>query len=323
MTRLLLAFGFVSAFSLSTWLQPRFADMQANRNANDSALGILMGESSHLFANHFLLKADAYFHSGTYPSIFDTVTNKEPSAIMGEGHGEHDHDHDADHDHDHDAAGNHHEESIYGEPHDWIERLGHSFIPTVHTHLDKPGEAREILPWLKLSAELDPQNIKAYLAAAYWLEHDPAHAEEAEVFLRQGLRANPDSYEILLDLGKYYYQNKKDAERARRIWDLAWSKWQKLDAAGKKPDKNSGREILGELLKDARTTGNIAQQIKYLNLLIGMLNGLEVDVENHLNELRAKQDTIQEQESIDALKQIAAQKASFQQEIEKLKHSPK
>src|SRR3954447_23608607 len=97
MIRLLLSFGFVSAFSLATWLQPRFEAMKANPNSTDSALTMLMGESGRLFANHFLLKADAYFHSGAYPSIFDAVTNKEPVAITGKSHGDHDddgHDHD-------------------------------------------------------------------------------------------------------------------------------------------------------------------------------------------------------------------------------------
>ena len=35
--------------------------------------------------------------------------------------------------------------------------------------------------------------------------------------LRDGLRANPDSYEILLELGKYYNETKKDPVRARNV----------------------------------------------------------------------------------------------------------
>jgi hypothetical protein len=278
MTRLLLSLGFVSAFSLSTWLQPRFDALQTTRNSSDSALAVLMGESGRLFANHFLLKADAYFHSGAYPSVFDTAAKKEPVALTG--------DDDADHDHDHDHPGEHHEESIYGEPHDWIERLGHCFIPTIHTHLDRPGEAREIMPWLKLSAELDPQKVTTYIAASYWLRHDPAHAGEAEVFLRQGLRANPDSYEILFELGKYYNENKKDPVRARNVWELAWAKWQKQEAAGAKPDELAGSEVLGALLKNAQTAGDVQRQLRYLELL---------------KQFGTRKEAIQQQ--IDALKQ--------------------
>ena len=46
MMRLLITFGFVSAFSMATWLQPHFAEMQADPNGSDSAMKILMGESS-------------------------------------------------------------------------------------------------------------------------------------------------------------------------------------------------------------------------------------------------------------------------------------
>jgi tetratricopeptide (TPR) repeat protein len=177
--------------------------------------------------------------------------------MMAEAHGDHDHDHDKEP----------HGESIYGKPHDIIERLGRNFYPTLHTHLDQPGEAREIMPWLKLSAELDPQKLTTYVAASYWLRQDPKHADEAEGFLRQGLRVNPDSYEILLELGKFYAQNKKDPERARNVWELGWAKFQKQKAAGKKLDDLAGSEILGELLRQARTSGDVQRQIQYLELL--------------------------------------------------------
>ena len=124
------------------------------------------------------------------------------------------------------------------------------------------------MPWLKLSAELDPQKITTYVAASYWLRHDPeALADEAEGFLRQGLRANPDSYEILLELGKFYSQNKKDPQHARNVWELGWAKFEKQKAAGKKVDDLAGSEILGELLRQASDKGDVQRQIQYLELL--------------------------------------------------------
>ncbi|MGZ4987615.1 MAG: hypothetical protein ACXWBP_06220, partial [Limisphaerales bacterium] len=133
---------------------------------------------------------------------------------------------------------------------------------------------------------LDPQKITTYVAASYWLRHDPKHADEAEPFLRQGLRANPDSYEILLELGKYYNENKKDSARARNVWELAWAKWQKQKAADKKPDDLIGAEILGELVKEARASGNIQRQIQYLELLKGF--GFEAEsVQKQIDLLKA------------------------------------
>ena len=55
-----------------------------------------------------------------------------------------------------------------GRPKDGIERFGRHFFPTIHTHLHD-GNEREILPWLKLSAEMDPTQIETYVTASYWL----------------------------------------------------------------------------------------------------------------------------------------------------------
>ena len=57
---------------------------------------------------------------------------------------------------------------------------------TEHTHLEG-GNEREILPWLRLSAELDPQRVETYTVAAYWLRA-VGKMVEAEHFLREGLR---------------------------------------------------------------------------------------------------------------------------------------
>ena len=66
-----------------------------------------------------------------------------------------------------------------------------------------------------MSAELDPQRIDTYTVAAYWLR-DLGKVNDAEQFLRQGLLNNPDSYELLFDLGRLYYTDKHDpAQRAK------------------------------------------------------------------------------------------------------------
>ena len=113
--------------------------------------------------------------------------------------------------------------NFLGPPRDWIERFGRHFMVTEHTHLQGSHE-REILPWLKLAAELDPQKIETYTVAAYWLR-DLGKVKEAERSLRQGLLNNPDSYDILFELGRLYYENNHDAARARKIWELALRRW--------------------------------------------------------------------------------------------------
>src|SRR6266566_9603446 len=65
---LLLLIG--TCFSLSTILQPRAATW-SGRHDSGNVLKVLLGDGRRLFANHFFVKADVYFHSGYYPSIFD------------------------------------------------------------------------------------------------------------------------------------------------------------------------------------------------------------------------------------------------------------
>ena len=107
------------------------------------------------------------------------------------------------------------------------------------------GQEGEILPWLKLSAELDPTRIETYVTAAYWLRTTLHKPDAAEEFLRQGLRANPDSYEILLELGRIDFYNKGDTRVARNLYGLALQKWRQADAAGYKPDGHVYEEVFG------------------------------------------------------------------------------
>ena len=153
--------------------------------------------------------------------------------------------------------------NFLGPPRDWIEGFGRRFIVTRHTHLEG-GSEREILPWLKLSAELDPQRIETYTVAAYWLRSRLGKAAEAEEFLRDGLRANPNSYELLYELGAVFWENHHDAARARNIWLLALRRWREQEAGKKEPDNFVFEEITVHLARVEEAEGNFQQAIAYL-----------------------------------------------------------
>jgi len=87
------------------------------------------------------------------------------------------------------------------------------------------------LPWLRLAAEMDPHQVQTYLTASFWLRSALNQPKEAEEFLREGLRANPDSFDILIELGYVYDFNKNDPRSARRLWELALQKWKRQEAA--------------------------------------------------------------------------------------------
>jgi len=217
---LLLIALLVLCFGLAAGLAPQFQALESSRRQSDNFFSLLLGDSSRIFANSAFVEADAYYHSGYYPTIFDNNSNfqtphiaEDTGAVASHNQGE--------------------EENFLGPPRDWIDAFGRHFIPNRHTHLDEGGpsedlsgskEVREILPWLKLSAELDPENVKTYVVTAFWLTRmDQAAA--AEQVLRDGLRRNPDNAQLLFELGRIYFENYHNPARARNIWEAALRSW--------------------------------------------------------------------------------------------------
>jgi tetratricopeptide (TPR) repeat protein len=258
MSRLVLLLIFVCCFTLATLLAPIFESVQARSGRTAGPLLALLGDGRRLFANQFFTMADVYFHSGFYPTIFDARKKEGPTHLDVASHEEPG-----------GAKPVHKElddESFMGAPKDWIEKLGRNFIPTVHTHLSGVN-AREILPWLKLSAEMDPKRIDTYVTASYWLRTSLNQPKEAEQFLREGLSSNPDSYEILLELGRVYFYDKKEPSVARNIWEQALQKWRQQDQDKQDPDPKIQEEILGELVRDDQQAGNLKQLLIDLEAL--------------------------------------------------------
>jgi tetratricopeptide (TPR) repeat protein len=298
---LVFAFLLSVAFTLGVCLQPRVEEWTAGRGS-DNLVQVLLGDGRQILANHLFVEADVYFHSGYYPSVFDQSHAPTNSAHMTSSDLEHGHD---EHDHDGHDAKSHEEEhekamSFLDEPRDWIERFGRNFRITTHTHLSG-GKEREMLPWLRLSASLDPHRIETYTVASFWLRKNLGKPKEAEQFLREGLNANPDSYEILIELGRLYNENYHDTARARNVWEAALKRWNQKQALKEKeaekdkqadkarPDLESLDIIVGRLAHLEEDEGHYAKAIEWLEF------GLAKDaspnpnaLRQHITELRAK-----------------------------------
>jgi len=242
----------VVAFNLATALQPRVSAWSGPAGS-DGILKVLLGDGRRIFANQAFVEADVYFHSGYYPSVFDQSQAPKDSRHMTAVEGS--------------TEAEEHERKMnfLGTPRDWIERFGRHFLIAEHTHLES-GREREILPWLKLSAELDPHRVDTYTVAAYWLRRELGKPAEAEQFLREGERNNPDSYEILFELGRLYNENYHDTDRARNLWELALRRWREREGAKKEPDLHSFEEIVINLARLEETAGNFARAIEYLEM---------------------------------------------------------
>jgi tetratricopeptide (TPR) repeat protein len=210
----------VFCFGLAADLQPQFQALENSRHQSDNFFIQLFGDASRIFANCAFVEADVYYHSGYYPTIFDNNEAfrtphmaEDTGAVASHNQGE--------------------ETAFMGPPRDWIDAFGRHFIPNRHTHLDQGGptddlsksyEVEEILPWLKLSLELDPQDIRTYVVTAFWLASlNQYHL--AEQVLRNGLRENPGNAQLLFELGRVYFGNYHKPAQARNIWEAALQSW--------------------------------------------------------------------------------------------------
>jgi tetratricopeptide (TPR) repeat protein len=251
---------------------------ELNPRRGTGFLAQTLGDSRRLFANHIFTRSDVYFHSGYYPSIFDQAAMKSENHLARStgtkepGHQEHAEDHDerAESGHVHDENCQHGEEHDFlGRPKDPLDAFTRNFFVSKHTHLTDKGTnmPKEILPWLQLSAKLDPKLIESYTVGAFWLR-ELGKKDEAEQFLREGLRNNPQSHEIMLELGRSYFE-KRDYDRARNILEMALRRWREQE--NPKPPEQQNRfaaeQIVNYLARVEDRSGHREQTIQWLELL--------------------------------------------------------
>lgn len=251
----------VTAFSLITAIAPHQLAWAEQSGRGQSLVARFMGDSRELFANQIFAKGDSYMHSGYYPTIFDGKKLHAPKAgESAEDHAAHKHDENGR------CLAGEGETDFLGKPLDWIDSFSRHFFITKHTHLEN-GQEREMLPWLKLAAEMDPSQVDIYTVAAFWLRTTVGKPKEAEEFLREGLRNNPNHPELLLELGKVYYENYKDVDRARNVWELAKMRWYKVEGPKEDADTLLLEQIVARLADMEYKAGNYQNALVNYKLL--------------------------------------------------------
>ena len=263
---------------------PTAADWNKGQSAADNVFKLLLGEGRRLFGNEMFVMADAYFHSGYYPSIFDRQETEHDVAMPAHGQVE---------------DKNSTSDDFLGAPPDWIAALERHFVPNTHTHLDDGGpsghmretEVQEILPWLKLATDMNPQYVEAYRVGGYWLRrlHKPAAARD---FLFEGLHNNPGDSELLFDLGWLYNKDFHDANRARNVWLAALRSWQAEDINTRTSvDGAEGKRLYDDITVNLAQleehAGNWSQAIKYLEMA-KQVSPYSNDIQKQIDEVTAK-----------------------------------
>ncbi|HEV2695347.1 MAG TPA: hypothetical protein VG347_20805 [Verrucomicrobiae bacterium] len=265
------------AFTLSVSIAPE-APGWSRAKKSGNFLNLMFGDGRKLLAGQFFTMADVYFHSGYYPSIFDK-NSTDQKEIISASHGRKETEEDEKN------------EDFLGKPKDWVDAFGRNFKITQHTHLES-GNEREMLPWLRLAADLDPQKIDVYTVGAFFLRDHLHRPEQAEAFLREGLRNNPDSAEILFELGRYYRDASHDTDRARNVWELGIKKFMQLNETEMKDNRLIFEETAVNLARLEDEAGNYDRAINWFHAAqkVSLDPGaLDVQIDKIQKKISAKQ----------------------------------
>ncbi len=201
--------GLVAAGVLASLLAPQ---MQAEARykpteyeaARESIAVTLMGQLRMSVGDMMWLKTLEYLHNGI---IYRMPTKREESqgarAVEFAGMG----------------AGVAHKDGpslVPDKDRDWRGVLG-EFNRRVEPW--RPGHAQhsdpqELIPWYQLLAKFNPNYIQAYVNGAFFMSDFARAPEMARDFLLLGAKKNPWSFEVQAALGRLYFDNFKDYEKA-------------------------------------------------------------------------------------------------------------
>jgi tetratricopeptide (TPR) repeat protein len=233
--------GFVSIALLTVSIDGYNQDFFAQRgisNLNKDILFRAFGEFRDFISDVSFLKADVYFHGGIHEmSGCEAAPHRQSLHAEKEGK-------QSDPIRHIDGGGRVQGDLETGASLGVLLDLGRLIRITEHRHLSG-NEEKEIMPWIHYAVRLDPQNELAYSVGGFWLARRLGRADEAIKFLKEGLAANPDSWEICKTLGEVYFFTKEDYVNAKayleRAKELGYR--EKMDETEKRAIKTLLRKI--------------------------------------------------------------------------------
>ena len=194
--------GLVAALALTAFLVGRVERLGGVRGHGEGGatgpdvMALVFGEARKVVGNTMFDRAELYFHGGVQEAAdacAETGHQHEGGALAAAAAGvpdEH-----AGHD-GHETPDVHTGQAVNG-GRDWDlwSALNRRVHPAAHQHLPGTSE-KEVIPWLWASTKVDPHNVQSYCVGAYWLGRRLGNWEEAIRFIEDGIRYNPESFEL-------------------------------------------------------------------------------------------------------------------------------
>ena len=169
-----------------------------------------LGEAKALVSDLSYLKADEYYHGGVKHKDLEPhiCPFRDKNARREEP------------EHKHACKKKHGKEKFPG--FNILPRIGGELSIHAVKHLHGEEE-KEVMPWLYYSVKLNPHNVEAYVVGAYWVGCRLGKADEALKFLREGMKHNPDAWQIYSEAGGLYFHQKQNYIQAIKLYSKAES----------------------------------------------------------------------------------------------------
>jgi len=98
----------------------------------------------------------------------------------------------------------------------WIQ-----IVQYVGAHWQTDKQYPRLSQALELTTSLDPRFLEPYRLGGLFLLYFARQPQAAVSLLERGAAANPDRWELPHDLGRYYYLEVQDYDRALQWWERA------------------------------------------------------------------------------------------------------
>jgi hypothetical protein len=170
----------------------RSRDAAAAKERNSSAVSRMFGELRTSMSDIMFIKTERYLHTGV---AYGVHGGHQPGQVAG----------------DHAGAAS----TLIRPPGEdfrgfvgTLEREVKPWIDPSKPHAHSDGT--ELLPWYRLMTLTDPYYVRGYLIGTWWLKnHQP---QEALWFVEEGIRNNPDAFQLHFMRGQVLRQFAGDAE---------------------------------------------------------------------------------------------------------------
>ena len=264
---MLLVLLWVSASVFAVLIERDFG-REALASGSGGPLEHILGSSKEIIGDVMFLKADDYYHGGVTRKFEETEESEHQEGLIEEKYGE--------------GSEEHGPEHGSSKNDDWIAAVNHRVRSYEHFHLSSETK-KEMLPFFALSTALNPHNIDAVLATAFWLEAYFDKVDEAIELLKKANVENPENWQTESRLALIYFNRKKDFTESRKHYVKAI-----LKAQGKKLEYYERVEMyyhLGEIcLKQGRKKGAISCYEKALKHLKGRGLALEQTLQKKIKD---------------------------------------